>query len=81
MRNWAQVLSGRKTWVGYWEITSDTVKGLPPLRESVIHPGLGYSATQISPTDIRKLNYLYAKHYSISDDLGILVRNIRSLGI
>ena len=79
--NWAQVLLGQKTWVGYWEISLDAIRGLPQLRTAVINQAPGYTATQISETDIRKLNYLYAKHYSISDDLGILIRNIRSLGI
>jgi GT2 family glycosyltransferase len=78
--NWAQVLSGTKTWIGYWEIAPDAIKGLPPLRGAVIHQAADYSASQISSADVRKLNYLYAKHYSISDDLGVLVRNIRSLG-
>lgn len=80
MANWAQVLIGTKTWIGYWEISPDAIKGLPPLRGAVIHQAAGYSASQISSADVRKLNYLYAKHYSISDDLGVLVRNIRSLG-
>ena len=78
--NWTEVLLGRKTWVGYWEISPDTTKGLPTLRRSVIHQAPRFTASQISASDVRKLNYLYAKHYSISDDLGILVRNIRLLG-
>ena len=79
--SWAQVLLGQKTWVGYWEISPKAIKGLPQLRTAVINQAPGYTSTQISEADIRKLNYLYAKHYTISDDLGILIRNIRSLGI
>ena len=79
--NWAQVFIGRRTWIGYWEISPETTKGLPALSEAVIHQAAEYSPSQISMADVRKLNYLYAKHYSISDDLSVLVRNIRSLGI
>jgi hypothetical protein len=78
--NWAQVLTGRKTWIGYWEISPESIKGLPPLRKAVIHQAAQYTSPKISTTDVRKLNYLYAKHYSISDDLGVLLRNIRQLG-
>ena len=79
--NWSQVLIGRKTWIGYWEISPEAIKGLPKLRGAVIHQAAGYSPSQISTEDVRKLNYLYAKHYSVSDDLSVVVRNIRSLGI
>ena len=78
--NWAQVLIGRKTWTGYWEKGTDSVKGLPKLRPAVIHHADQYSESEINPADVRKLNYLYAKHYSISDDLGLVIRNVRSLG-
>jgi len=78
--NWVQVLTGRKTWIGYWETSPDSIKGLPSLRPAVIHQAAQYNATQINAADVRKLNYLYAKHYSISDDLTVMIRNIRSLG-
>jgi hypothetical protein len=50
------------------------------LRTAVIHPANQYEPSQISISDVRKLNYLYAKHYSISDDLAVVAGNIRSLG-
>jgi GT2 family glycosyltransferase len=78
--NWAQVLSGRKTWTGYREAGPETIQGLPSLRPAVLHQATSYSSSQINHGDVRKLNYLYAKHYSISDDLGLMIRNIRSLG-
>jgi GT2 family glycosyltransferase len=78
--NWMQVLTGRKTWIGYWEKSPESIRGLPSLRPAVIHQAAQYDATQINAVDVRKLNYLYAKHYSISDDLSVMVRNIRSLG-
>jgi GT2 family glycosyltransferase len=78
--NWMQVLIGRKTWVGYWAKSPEAIKGLPKLRSAVVPQAAQYSGSEISETDVRKLNYLYAKHYSISDDLGIVIRNIRMLG-
>jgi hypothetical protein len=80
IENWVQVLTGRKTWIGYWETSPDSIKGLPSLRPAVIHQAAQYTSSQISEADVRKLNYLYAKHYNISDDLSVMIRNIRSLG-
>lgn len=78
--NWLQVLIGKKTWVGYWEKTPEAIKGLPKLRKAVIYQAVQYDSSEINAADVRKLNYLYAKHYSISDDLAIVIRNIRLLG-
>jgi len=78
--NWIRVFTGRRTWVGYWDTSPDAVKGLPVLRRAVISQSADCSALKISPADVRKLNYLYAKHYSVSDDLGIVIRNLRELG-
>ena len=78
MRNWVQVLIGKKTWVGYWGKSPETIRGLPALCPAVIHQ-VQFDIPQISSADVRKLNYLYAKHYSISDDLSLMIRNIRLL--
>jgi GT2 family glycosyltransferase len=80
LSNWIQVLTGRKTWVGYWEKSPEAVRGLPVLRRAVVNQATQYTSSEINAADVRKLNYLYAKHYSISDDLGIMIRNIRQLG-
>jgi GT2 family glycosyltransferase len=80
INNWIQVLAGKKTWVGYRASSPDSMKGLPLLKTAVIRQVPQYTTAEINDADVRKLNYLYAKHYSVSDDLGILARNIRSLG-
>jgi GT2 family glycosyltransferase len=80
LNNWLQVLAGRKTWVGYWEISPEAIRALPILRKAVLYPAIQYTGPEISAADVRKLNYLYAKHYSISDDLNTVIRNISSLG-
>ncbi|MBS1617335.1 MAG: glycosyltransferase [Bacteroidetes bacterium] len=77
---WLAVLIGRKTWIGYWMEGNDSQRGLPALKPSVIsHVGGSYTQSH-QPDDVRKLNYLYAKHYTVTEDLNVLVKNLSALG-
>jgi GT2 family glycosyltransferase len=74
-----KVLLGRKTWVGYWIVSDTSAKGLPKIRPAVINHNM-IASSGVSDADVRKLNYLYAKHYSISDDLNVVLKKIQKLG-
>lgn len=77
---WLTVLIGRKTWIGYWAEGNDSQRGLPALKPAVIsHIGARQSQSH-QPGDVRKLNYLYAKHYTVTEDLNVLVKNLSALG-
>ena len=78
--NWFKVFTAQKTWIGYWETSPDDVKGLPKIKTGAINHATGHLSVEINPGDKLKLNYLYAKHYNISDDLSVLIRNISALG-
>jgi GT2 family glycosyltransferase len=75
--NWFQVLLGRKTWVGYAK--SKNVKLLPRIKEGVLSP-LDKNNRILNEISIQKLNFLYAKDYSIEKDFIILLKSLRSLG-
>jgi GT2 family glycosyltransferase len=77
---WAEVLIGKRTWVGYWIVNDTGNKGLPMIKDGVIHHAVRYSAVQPAIADVHKLNYLYAKHYTVSDDINVLIKNLSSLG-
>jgi len=78
--HWFMVLIARQTWVGYWETSQADIKGLPKIKPGVISHSSGYQSSEIITSDILKLNYLYAKHYTVSDDLTVIFKNISKLG-
>ncbi|MES2380018.1 MAG: glycosyltransferase [Bacteroidota bacterium] len=78
IKNWTQVLLGEKTWVGYAQ--ADNIKLLPKLREGVLNPIRDLSGKSYNQITIQKLNFLYAKDYSVEKDFLILIRSIRSWG-
>ncbi|MBS1624900.1 MAG: glycosyltransferase [Bacteroidetes bacterium] len=77
---WMKVLAGSKTWVGYWMEGEDAQKGLPALKPSVISHVGAHQTQRHQPDDVRKLNYLYAKHYTVTEDLNVLLKNLPALG-
>jgi hypothetical protein len=72
IKNWAQVLLGEITWVGYAK--ADT------LRQGVLNPIDNLSGKSYNAITIQKLNFLYAKDYSVEKDFLILIRSLRSWG-
>jgi GT2 family glycosyltransferase len=78
IKNWAQVLVGEKTWVGY--ANADNIKLLPSLRQGVLNPIDNLSGKSYNAITIQKLNFLYAKDYSVEKDFLILIRSLRSWG-
>jgi GT2 family glycosyltransferase len=77
-QNIFQVLVGQKTWVGY--ANADNIKLLPSIRNGVVSPLDAQGGKTVNPVTIQKLNFLYAKDYSIEKDLLIVMKSIRSMG-
>ncbi len=73
------VLLGKKTWIGYAK-TSTTLDNLPKLKNSVLHPTDALRLKQVNEITINRLNYLYAKDYTLDNDLHILLKGFRNLG-
>jgi GT2 family glycosyltransferase len=74
--NWWKVLTGKKTWVGYYK---GATNNLPHISEGVLTPG-GTAQPGINTLNLHKLNTLYARYYSIGEDLVIILKNFRKLG-
>lgn len=77
--NMADVLLGRKTLVGYAP-THDGQTGLPKIKSGVLYPTDGQPISQHPEDTARKLNIVYARGYSIRNDLAILAAGYRELG-
>jgi hypothetical protein len=76
LKNWWQVLSSQKTWVGY--AANEQNQSLPKLKPSVFSPldGLG----NIYPNDATtaRLNFLFAKDWDTGRDWGVLMSAFRA---
>jgi hypothetical protein len=78
IKNILLVLEGKKTWVGY--ATADNIKLLPNIKKGIVSPIDAQGGKILNPVTIQKLNFLYAKDYSIEKDLLIVLKSIRSIG-
>jgi lipopolysaccharide/colanic/teichoic acid biosynthesis glycosyltransferase len=76
--NCLSVLFAQKTWIGY--VTKENT--LPRLRRAIIScNGIPYSATQQLPAEsLQKIDYWYARDYSVTIDLSLLKKTYRHLG-
>lgn len=78
LKNAADVLTGRKTWIGYITGTPN----LPKLRPAVLAPnGLTPPAARQLPTENHQLvDYWYAKNYEGLQDVKLILKNYPNLG-
>ncbi|MFN8309871.1 MAG: glycosyltransferase family 2 protein [Chitinophagales bacterium] len=79
LKNLVQVFSGKKTWVGYWLTDANAVKGLPALHPGVLHSGSMVNNAMESEA-VYQLNLLYAKHYTVTNDLLLIWKGRRAIG-
>jgi hypothetical protein len=76
--NILKVMMGEKTWVGYAAVENTSV--LPKIREGVVTPVDIFDNRQINTYTIQKLNFLYAKDYSVEKDMKIILGSLSKLG-
>jgi hypothetical protein len=79
LRNWAQVVVGRKSWVGY-AAGANGPDTLPRLRPGVINPATPWPTATFDAAAIGRLNLLYARDYAVHDDWRLIWRSRRRLG-
>ncbi|WP_165917250.1 glycosyltransferase family 2 protein [Flaviaesturariibacter aridisoli] len=73
------VLLGRKTWVGY---RLPAAAPLPALRPGVLSAGGRRNGPAALPEEtLRQADYWYARDYDVTEDLKIVLRNYRWLGL
>lgn len=75
LKNSLAVFLGKKTWVGYCDDANNEY--LPKIKKGVLCP-LSNSIKKGLPAS--QANLLYAKNYSLENDLVILIQSIKQLG-
>ena len=71
-----EVLIGKSTWVGYAKGVN--FQNLPKIKKGILNPS-SYNGTALNEVTIQKLNFLYAKDYSVEKDLIILLKSLNQL--
>lgn len=77
VRNLFDVLFGRKSWVGLRLTVSESEK---PLAPGVLHPADAYPNNAFSDEMLVRLEEIYARDYSVHNDLGIMTKSFGKLG-
>ncbi len=76
--NILRVISGKKTWVGY--ISEPGIfENLPVLKKGVLSSASLFAELQLDTEKKSQLNMIYAKDYSITTDLEILLKGWQNL--
>ncbi len=78
-KNLFSVLIGRKSWVGYADLDKGQ-KDLPKIRQGILSPLDSLSIDLLDSNTIKRLNYFYAKDYTLGADFQILLKSIKRLG-
>ena len=78
LNNWLQVLSGKKTWVGFH--SSDLLHQYKQARPGVLSPAESFRNLQLNKAEIQATELNYARRYSVNDDVVVILKNYRSLG-
>ncbi|HRH71107.1 MAG TPA: glycosyltransferase family 2 protein [Flavobacteriales bacterium] len=77
LRNWWDVLLGRKSWVGYGPMVEGPLK-LPAIKPGILPPTIPGGAND--PVSVRRANITYAKDYTAWGDLRSVMKGFAMLG-
>jgi len=75
-----KVLSGKLSWVGYNQTDNFDLQTLPSIKSGVLSPLDELNVDDLDKRTINRLNYLYAKDYSIYSDLSVIFQCFAKLG-
>jgi GT2 family glycosyltransferase len=78
IRNIFLTLTGAKTWVGFSDHSSTS---LHAISEGVLTPSTNLNIPNVDESTLKRLDVLYAKEYKTINDLSIILRNYRYLGL
>jgi hypothetical protein len=79
-RNIILVMTGLRTWVGFFVQNGSELETLPKISKGILTPIPVLKNKNIGIETIRRVNLLYAKDYKISTDLSIIFRDFKYLG-
>ena len=80
MANIFKVLAGQRTWIGYHELPSSNSR-LPKLKKGILSVATAKQSAAEHSSTLRRLNFLYAKDYSIYTDWTLLSANWQLIGL
>ena len=80
IKNILRVLFGCRSWVGYVSDVTDHTDRLPHIRKGILNPMDAFGDDVISDDIRQRLNVIYARDYSIRNDLNIILKGIRHIG-
>lgn len=72
LKNWASVLLGKKTWVGYAENAQNST--LPYLRPGVFSPVDALKDLKVNEETVARLNFFFAKDWEVERDLSVFFK-------
>ncbi|MCC6723825.1 MAG: glycosyltransferase, partial [Saprospiraceae bacterium] len=81
LRNLVQVFLGKKSWVGYSK--QQPLSGssaLPKIKIGVLSPCHAFPSKQLDEATAQRLDFFYAKDYTLARDLEVLRKGWRSIG-
>jgi GT2 family glycosyltransferase len=78
-KNTIQVLSGKKSWVGFHPVKT-AFQQLPRIKPGILFPTDAFDQHPWDDNTINHLNLFYAKHYSLSEDIKIVLKGFKNLG-
>jgi GT2 family glycosyltransferase len=79
-KNTLTILFGLHSWVGYQPVPGDSLTSLPRLKPGILTPAFKLERTDADRQVIEKINMLYAKDYTLWNDLTIIWKGFRQLG-
>ncbi|MEO0310851.1 MAG: hypothetical protein RIQ89_508 [Bacteroidota bacterium] len=77
-QNCILTLAGKRTWIGY--CNSSNTSAMPKIKKGVVDQSHIHPHLILDDVTKNRLNTLYAKNYSVFDDLVLLFKAIRLLG-
>lgn len=80
IRNCLLVLFNFRTWIGFGNDKERVNGGLPNLKKSILSPLDILKDEKLDKLDEQKLKLLYARNYSVYNDINILFKCFRNLG-
>ena len=85
LRNIFAVFANSKSWVGYFrengkQVPAGSTPILPKLKPGVLVPVNGHNKGMDNQLMASRLNFIYARDYRVTDDLEIVLTNMRNLG-
>ena len=78
--NTFKVFLGKRTWVSYADSSSNSDSDLPAIKQGILFHTNSLNNNHLDEATVTRLNFLYAKDYSVWQDLSIIWKGFKHLG-